>query len=82
MPELPEERIVMAGLSGGGWTTTLAAALDARIETRFNYVQHISTSSLSIEPRKSRYLLLAACHATSGTRPGTSSSTATSAGPA
>ena len=26
-----QERIVMAGLSGGGWTTTLAAAVDPRI---------------------------------------------------
>ena len=27
-----QERIIMMGLSGGGWTTTLAAAVDPRIE--------------------------------------------------
>ena len=26
------KRVVMMGLSGGGWTTTMAAALDPRIE--------------------------------------------------
>ena len=32
LPKLAsEERIVMAGLSGGGWTTTVAAAVDPRI---------------------------------------------------
>ena len=29
-----KERIIMMGLSGGGWTTTLAAAVDPRIATR------------------------------------------------
>ncbi|CAK9008078.1 unnamed protein product [Durusdinium trenchii] len=32
MNTLGYERILMAGLSGGGWTTTLAAAVDPRIE--------------------------------------------------
>ena len=31
LPVKPEERVILAGLSGGGWTTTLVAALDPRI---------------------------------------------------
>ena len=34
--EYHEERVIMMGLSGGGWTTTLAAAVDPRIAPRID----------------------------------------------
>lgn len=38
LDEFPGATIYMSGISGGGWTTTLAAAVDARIAKSFPFV--------------------------------------------
>ena len=41
------KNIVMLGLSGGGWTTTLASAIDSRIQVSLSMTRETSTTVCS-----------------------------------
>eukprot|EP00438_Fugacium_kawagutii_P036060 Skav205748 [mRNA] locus=scaffold3116:59238:64739:- [translate_table: standard] len=55
-----EEHIVMAGLSGGGWTTTVAAAVDPRIVPglRFHMLKKEAAGQCSWQPAELKEHLL------------------------
>lgn len=45
------DKIVMAGLSGGGWSTTLVAAIDSRISLSMSVAGSLPISMRTVHPR-------------------------------